>query len=162
MNKFVMLVGFSGSKKSEYANELKKQGYVIHSSTELRKKMQHQRNYYETHLFKQLGKNILNDLTNGKNVVYDATNLSNFRRVKMLNKIKNVDCVKECIIFNVSVEKCVENLELLKSQGEKIYINPKRIVSEQYINYEVPTYNEGWDKIYNKTDKELVEVCNEN
>ena len=57
-------------------------------------------------LFQELNKKINQDLSNGKSVVYDATNLSYKKRKSYLEKLKS-ECYKECILVATPYEKCL-------------------------------------------------------
>lgn len=96
--KFYMLVGLSGSGKSSYNF---KEEVVKISSDALRKELFGDENdqTHNAEVFNELHKRVILNLKNGKNVVYDATNLSRRRRVAFLNNIKYIDCEKECIFL---------------------------------------------------------------
>ena len=83
MNKFIMMVGLPGSGKSTAARELSiRENAVLHSSDDLREELfgNADSQYRNDLLFQELHKRINRDLTDGKSIVYDATNLSYKKR----------------------------------------------------------------------------------
>ena len=94
MANMIMMVGIQGSGKSTFAKNMK--DYVVHSSDELRKELFGSVNYQEKNneLFDELHKRIINDLKKGKNVIYDAMNISYKRRILFLEKLNNIACKK--------------------------------------------------------------------
>ena len=82
MAKLVMLCGIPGSGKSEYADSLKKRGYVVCSSDEIRQRLCGDVNSQEhnVEVFKTLHAEIIDHLKNSENVVYDACNINAKRR----------------------------------------------------------------------------------
>jgi putative nucleotidyltransferase with HDIG domain len=84
-----MMIGFPGAGKSTRAKELQRIGYRVHSSDAIRaeklsdKNDQTQNNY----VFKLMQKRTLDDLRDGKDVIYDATNLSRKTRTHMLQMV---------------------------------------------------------------------------
>ena len=82
MNELIMLVGIPASGKTTIAKEYEKNGYTWHSSDAIRIEFdlpQTKEGNIET--FNILHKRIQEDLKNGKNVIYDATNMSRKRRI---------------------------------------------------------------------------------
>ena len=96
--KFYTLIGLSGSGKSSYNFE---EEVVKISSDSLRKELFGDENdqTHNAEVFNELHKRVILNLKNGKNVVYDATNLSRRRRVVFLNNIKHIDCEKKTVSF---------------------------------------------------------------
>lgn len=156
MNKPIlkMLVGLSASGKSTYATEkMIKEGFVIHSSDSIRMELFNQldnelmelkdRNDRNEKVFDTLNKRVIKDLKDGRNVIYDATNLSTKRRIAFLTNLNKIECEKECLIFNVPFEECVKNdLNRLK----QIQVG-RNVIKKQRESFNVPYYNEGWDRI---------------
>ena len=88
-SKLITLVGLAGSGKSTYAKTLSdKYGYKIHSSDALRKEMFGDENAnsreQNERMFAELHRRIKDDLKNGINVIYDATNIN--KRTFRFNK----------------------------------------------------------------------------
>lgn len=143
MPDLIMLVGIPASGKSSYARQNYKD-YKIYSSDELREKLFNDVNdqVHNNELFRYIHKNIIKDLKNGNNVVYDATNIYSRNRRKFLNKLSDIDCNKICVVFNVDVGKC----KLRNSTRERKV--PEEVIDKMYNKIETPSINEGFDKIY--------------
>lgn len=144
--KFYMLVGISGSGKSFIANQLKniyKNNIVVCSSDAIRKELwgdeNDQRNPQK--VFGLLHKRVKKALKEGKNVVYDATNLSRKRRIGFLKEISNISCFKSCLLVATPFKECVENDEKREiTVGEKV-------IRRQRESFQCPYFYEGWDSI---------------
>lgn len=83
----------------------------------------------------------LQALKEGKNVVYDATNLSSKRRKALLKQLPK-DVYKVCHCIVTPLEKCIEN----DSKRER-HVS-ERIIMRQLEQFEVPWFDEGWDMIF--------------
>ena len=147
---FVMLVGLPGSGKTEYTKSLNPD-FVIYSSDAIRKEMFGNEEIQEKNneVFAELHKRVKNGLIEGKNVVYDATNISSKRRRVFLSEISNIDCSKVCIVIATTIEKCKESNN---GRDRKV---PEYVIDRMYYNFEFPGYFEGWDNIllyYRKDD----------
>lgn len=144
MTKLIMMVGLVGSGKSTYAEKLALQeNAIIHSSDKLREEMfgSVDENSKNDELFITLHRRIKNDLIEGKNVIFDATNISYKRRMAFLNELKKIDCTKICYMIATTYEKC---LEQNKNRERKV---PEHVIKKMYLNFDVPAYFEGWDQI---------------
>ena len=160
--KFYMLVGISGSGKSFIANQLKgiyKDNIVVCSSDAIRKELwgdeNDQRNPQK--VFELLHKRVKKALKEGKNVVYDATNLSRKRRMGFLKEISNISCFKSCLLIATPFEECVENdRKRERTVGEKV-------IRHQRESFQCPYFYEGWDSIniMNPTDKANLKELDE-
>lgn len=150
--RFVMLVGIAGSGKSTYAVRFcecfcaRSERATIFSSDDLREE------YYgdaaiqgdHTVIFKEMNTRTLNHLAQGYTAIYDATNLSAKRRIELLKEVRavnsNTNCI--CIFFQVSPRVCINRQEL------RDRVVPEDVIKRQYHQMDVPSYGEGWDKIY--------------
>lgn len=139
---FVMLVGLPGSGKStliekEYTN------YCVHSSDAIREELSGDVNNQDINkqVFEVLHKRVKEDLSNGKNVVYDATNISWKRRKAFLQELSSIPCWKNCVIMATPFEMCVERN---KARERTV---PYFVIERMYKNFDIPWYNEGWDVI---------------
>ena len=105
---------------------------------------------HNTEVFNELHKRVILNLKNGKNVVYDATNLSRRRRVAFLKTIAHIPCKKICVVFKTPYEVCVKRDSLrLRKVGVSV-------IFKQLKQFQMPQYDEGWDLIdftYLPTDK---------
>lgn len=147
--KFYMLVGLSGSGKSSYNFE---EEVVKISSDALRAELFGDENdqTHNTEVFNELHKRVILNLKNGKNVVYDATNLSRRRRVAFLKTIAHIPCKKICVVFKTPYEVCVKRDSL---RPRKVGVS---VIFKQLKQFQIPQYDEGWDLIdftYLPTDK---------
>lgn len=139
---FIMLVGLPGSGKSTY---IKKQysNYSVHSSDAIREELSGDENTQSINnqVFNLLHTRIKNDLTNGENTVYDATNLSWKRRKAFLQELGKIICWKKCIIIATPYEMCLN-----RNQARERVV-PTEVIKRMYKSFEMPWYNEGWDEI---------------
>ena len=140
----IMLCGIAGAGKSTYANSLSKY-YKIHSSDELREEMfgDVNENSKESNarLFTELHKRIKDDLKNGIDVIYDATNINRKRRVAFLAELKNIPCHKTCILVIAPYYVCLLNNQ---KRTKKV---PDNAIKRMYMNFQPPHKCEGWDDI---------------
>ena len=151
MTEFIMLVGLPGSGKSTYAEELKKEGYRIHSSDAIRKELTDDVNTQDknTEVFSILHSRIKDDLKNGISCVYDATNMSMKRRIAFLKELKNINCTKECILFLLPIEECK------KRNVKRERKVPDKVIDKMIKQFDVPMKYEGWDEISIEIDQTI-------
>lgn len=141
---FTMLCGLPGSSKSTWAEANKEElNFTIHSSDAIREEFGDVNDQSKNDLvFNTLHRRIKEDLLNGKNVCYDATNLSRKRRMNFIsNELKNIPCEKICVLFATPYEVCLKNNA---NRERKV---PEEVIERMYKNFEVPCKQEGWDKI---------------
>ena len=138
-----MLIGLPGSGKSYIANSFKNNGYIVHSSDNLREEMFGDINNQSNNndLFKKLHKRIKTDLYNKNDVIMDCTNISSKRRRGFLSNISSIDCNKKCLVLASTFEKCCERNF---NRERKV---PLEVLKKMYYSFEVPGYFEGWDEI---------------
>lgn len=138
-NKFIMLVGLTGSGKSYYAKTLK--GYKVFSSDSYRAIIGENENdqTVNNEVFKKLLEDIKYELLMGSDVVLDATNLSSKRRRHWCNELKDYE--KECHVILTSFEQC------LKNNSERDRNLPCYVMKKMYKNFEMPYLEEGWSDI---------------
>lgn len=142
MVKFYMLSGLPGSGKSTYAEKLKEEGVIIHSSDNIREELGNVNDQSKnTEVFEILHKRIKNDLQDGKSVAYDATNINRKRRVSFLQELKNIPCNKTCVLVATPFEEC------LKQNNNRDRKVPEEVIWNMYKNFNVPCKQEGWDDI---------------
>lgn len=141
-NELIMLVGIPGSGKSTYAENLIKDNseLILHSSDKLREELYGNASIQGDNgkLFEELHRRIHADLREGKNVIFDATNLTKKRRMHFLNNIK---CKKKCILFITDIDTCKEN----NKKRERVV--PEEVIDRMRTNFEPPHWNEGFDEI---------------
>ena len=145
MTEFVMLVGLPASGKSNMADFLEKIEYKIHSSDEIRKELFGSYNMVEKEhhvkVFEELHRRIKKDLKQGKDVVYDATNISRKRRMGFLQELKNIKCEKTVFFMATSYEECLKRNKIREKSV------PEEVIKRMYMNFDLPFYFEGWDTI---------------
>lgn len=156
MTVFKMYTGLPASGKSTLAkNEVELLGGVLISSDEYREKQTGDRAIQgdNNQLFELIHKDIIENLQNGKNVIFDATNLSRKKRVALLDKLKNIPNLhKECILVATQYEKCLKRNKNL----DRVAV-PDFVLNRMWKSFDVPMYQEGFDVIeivydYNKED----------
>lgn len=111
MGNFILVMGLSGSGKSYWTNNVAEgEGMVILSSDALRKEFYGDERIQDNpaFIFEQMRIRTLQALKEGKNVVYDATNLSSKRRKALLKQLPK-DVYKVCHCIVTPLEKCIEN-----------------------------------------------------
>lgn len=141
---FTMLVGLPGSGKSVKAKEIVKQtGATIFSSDELREEMFGDVNHQvdNTKLFEELHKRIKDCLRDGKDAIYDATNINYKRRMAFLAELKNIPCEKVCIVVATPYEEC------LKRNSNRERKVPEHVIERMYRQFNIPYWYEGWNLI---------------
>ena len=141
--KFIMLVGIPGSGKSTHAKSLIHTTNGIHLSSdgiraELYGDESTQGNPSE--VFELMHKRTLEALANGKNVIYDATNITRKDRASIMSKIpKYVET--ECHIVWAPIETCIER----DSKRERTV--GKEVIDRMLKRFQAPYYDEGFDSI---------------
>ena len=139
---FTMLVGLPGSGKSTLIAQEYYQ-HLVHSSDAIREELSGDVNNQDINkqVFELLHKRVKEDLLQGKDVVYDATNISWKRRKAFLQELTNIPCYKDCVLMATPFELCVER----NKARERIV--PYFVLERMYKNFDIPWYNEGWDSI---------------
>ena len=140
----IMLIGIPASGKSYIADYLKNKNTVVHSSDTLRQELYGDENTQEHNadLFVELHRRIKNDLIGGKDVVYDATNISKKRRTAFIEELKNISCEKVCICVMTPYELCLKYNSL---RERKV---PEEVIKRMYMNWNPPSLAEGFNEIY--------------
>ena len=140
----VMMCGLSASGKSTYAKELsEKIDAVVLSSDTLRLEMfgdETDQNHNQQ-VFQELHTRVKKHLRAGRNVIYDATNISSKRRRAFLNEPKKIDCIKNCVIMATPYEQCLKNN---RNRARQV---PEWVIEKMYRKWQTPHTFEGFDKI---------------
>ena len=143
--KFIMMVGISGSGKGYFASQLAiKYNAVVFESDDYRKI------YYgsaaiqgdNTKLFEALHSDMIITMRMGKNVIFDATNISMKHRVAFLQKIAHLDVEKIAVVIATPIPECHYNNEHRKER-----VVPTYVINNMYKQFQCPGYFEGWDNI---------------
>lgn len=137
---FYMMVGLSGSGKSSLANKF---NTPVFSSDAIREEVFGNVNdqKHNQKVFEILHKRIIECLKQGKDCVYDATNLSAKRRKAFLNSISHLECEKICIVMATPFEDCVR-----RDKNRERTVG-HRVIFRQMTQFQLPQKHEGWDKI---------------
>ena len=152
--RIIVFVGLPGAGKSTKAKEFESQGYVVHSPDAIRNKYNLHKKEDINEVLSILNNNLINDLQQGKDIIYDSTNLTATRRRTILEMIPE-GYEKICEVFITSIDMC-------KSRNAN-RVGYSKITETEYrlmINsYHFPTSDEGWDKIvlYNQDEKVIFE-----
>ena len=144
MPKLIMMVGVAGSGKSTIAMRYAlTQSAIIFSSDAIRGEIYGDENCQKNpgRVFDILHQRITKTLSEGFDVVYDATNLSCKRRMNFLKSIAHIDCRKECVVVVATPEDIAERM---KSRDRKV---PMEVVHRQLCQFQCPNYYEGWDSV---------------
>lgn len=148
----IMLVGLPGSGKSTFAANIRIKDVcdtttfypVIHSSDAIREELYGNPSVQDDpqKVFNVLHKRIKDDLTNGKDVVYDATNISKKRRIAFLDGLfPRIKCFPICVVMATLPEICIENNE---KRERKV---PPEVISRMLQSYNPPDLHEGFHTI---------------
>lgn len=78
---------------------------------------------------------------NGYNVIADATNISIKSRKQIFDTVRNINCEIVGYVMTKSVDKCIED------NIYREYPVPHHVIQKQMMNYQIPFYEEGFDKI---------------
>ena len=146
MNKFIMLVGLPGCGKTTWAKTNIDDDFNWISSDSIRYELFGDKEVMEFNniVFKTMFDRTCKSLKSGKNVIYDATNLSEKKRTNLLKNIKDnikIDFEKVAVVFTTPFEECI------KRQEGRGRIIPYGVMKRMIMAYQVPYWNEGWDKI---------------
>lgn len=141
------LVGLSGSGKSKFSKDLAEivTPVEIFSSDRIRKELYGDESVQNDpkKVFNLLHKRIFSALKDGKNCIYDATNLKQKNRLHFLLQLEQqkIDCEKICYVMSIPFETCIErDLKRERTVG-------KNVIMKQIKSFEMPCYSEGWDWI---------------
>ena len=143
MPSLLMLVGLPGSGKSTYIKKYFNQNLRVHSSDAIREELSGNINNQDINkeVFELLHKRVKEDLKNGINCVYDATNISWKKRKAFLESLKGIECWKICHVIATPYEICLEQ------NRHRDRVVPEDVIKRMYLNFDIPFYNEGWDDI---------------
>lgn len=144
MAELIMMCGISGSGKSTIAMRYAlTRSAIIYSSDGIREEIYGDENCQKNpgRVFDILHQRVIKALSQGYDVVYDATNLSCKRRMNFLKTIAHIDCKKTCVVVVTTPEDIEERM---KYRERKV---PMDVVHRQLCQFQCPNYYEGWDKI---------------
>ncbi len=164
MNNLFVLMGLPGAGKSTFAKILLniKSDIDYLSSDELRKQFW---KYKDNHkkIFSIMHEKTLEYLQNGRDVIYDSTNLERKYRVKLYQKTKESNMTTRVIIVFIhnGLEKAIEQS---KQRKKRIDVN-EQLIRDMYRTVQVPITGIDCDIIMVPTiqkKKESFELQNSN
>ena len=145
-----ILVGISASGKSTKVKELAIDNKaIIVSSDAIRGEFGEVINQSNNNeVFKLFHHRIKVGLTNGYNVIADATNITIKSRKQIFETVKNINCEVIGYVMTKPIDKCIED------NIYREYPVPHHVIMKQMI----PFYEEGFDKIIiNDYESEYVD-----
>ncbi len=143
MAKFIAMVGIAGSGKSTIVAKLAKEyEAVVCSSDAIRGELYGDESIQGDfqYVYKLMEERAKEALEAGRNVIYDATNVTAWRRRQILAWLPQ-GVEKECVWVNVPIEKALQNN--LKRDRHV----PEWVVRQHAKQLEPPTLTEGWNHI---------------
>lgn len=142
--KFTLLIGLPGSGKSYFAKQLKrnKDNVIILSSDSIREELFGNESSQEDNnkVFEEMLTLTIQYLNEGKDVIYDATNVVRKRRISLLQRLPSY-VIKECFVVWAPVITCVERD---KSRGRTVGMD---VIMKFVKIYKPPFFDEGWTHI---------------
>ena len=145
MNFFYMTVGCPASGKSTWAKQYK-DGFIIVSSDAIRAALYGDESIQgnPVEVFELAKKNIVDALKQGKDVIFDATNMKYKNRMNIMrevNKFSSEYLIKVCEIF-------VEPIDvLLERNANRERHVPEHVIRRMMRQFEMPTCAEGFNLI---------------
>jgi predicted kinase len=138
-----ILVGLPGSGKSYLANELQENGAIVHSSDSIRKELYGDEGVQDDpeKVFGILHERVKNDLIDGKDVVYDATNISCKVRMNIINQFRKYADKIVAHYMDTGISLC--KYRNLKRDRQV----PEKVINNMYKTLQIPTQEEGFDNI---------------
>lgn len=157
MVNFIMVCGLPGSGKTTNAKMLSKQYNAVHlSSDDIRKELFGDECCQDDNelVFNTINKRAAESLKSGKNVVYDACNISSKKRRGIIQHLKrcNDNILFSCFVIYKNYYKCLRDNRLRER------VVPERQIKNMLFNFHFPMKFEGWD--YIKIIKDCEEECN--
>jgi predicted kinase len=143
MSKFIMLVGLPASGKSTLAEKLsKEENAIVLSSDKLREELFNDVNNQDNNgqLFEIMNSRANKLIQQGKNVIYDATNINRKRRKHLINHVVKAD---ENIVYYINNHVMTANY---RDENRNRTVG-KEVIYRMYKNLQIPVENEGWNQI---------------
>lgn len=146
--KLIILIGCSGSGKTYFANQFLKKhpDWVVVSSDDYRLNRDGKINFLHKPFstFDTVDELVLNALKEGKNVIYDACNLTKFRRGKLFGKLykyrRHIEVIG--VVFHTRFKVCVKQD---KSKLRQHHVGKYTIFLMKFLTYiNTPKMTEGF------------------
>lgn len=142
--KLILLVGIPGSGKTTYAKKyIEQAANTIHlSSDTIRKELYGDESIQGNprDVFSLMQKRAIEALNNGRNVLYDATNITRKDRASIINICPKFAKI-ECHIIWAPIETCIER------DGNRDRTVGKEVIDRILKRFQAPYYDEGIDEI---------------
>ena len=160
MNKLFVMIGLPGSGKTWLAKEYGERYDAVYCSSDaIRGELYGDESIQgdPNKVFRIMNERAFAALKEGRNVVYDATNLVAKKRINFLREVKRI-CSNEVIPIAVVVlcpiEVCIER------DAARERVAGERVIRRMLESYQPPHYYEGWKSIYfHYTSNEVVELA---
>lgn len=153
MNKLYMMIGIPASGKSTIAKEIaKSEEAIIVSSDEIRNELLGDINdqTQNAKVFEEVERRLKINIKEGRNVIFDATNINYKKRRDWLNRFNKYNVEKIGILVATPYEECL----LRNSQRERKV--PEEVIKRMYFNFYIPQYYEGFDEIQIKYNSDHI------
>lgn len=139
MPNLYILVGIPSSGKDTWAHE--RSDAIIHSSDSIRAELYGDESIQgdPNKVFSIMLKRTIQDLKDGKNVIYNATNVSRKSRKNILGAAKKVETI--AVVFATPVEICKKRN---RGRARKV---PEEVFDKMLRRFELPVIEEGFDRI---------------
>ena len=143
MPKLIMLVGIPGAGKTTYAKEVVQEvgSDILHVSSDgIRKELRPDDDWYHPEdngkVYEIMFKRTLDALANGKDVIYDATNVSRKDRASIIHQCPRYVKI-ECHIIWAPIETCIER------DATREHPVGKEAIDKMLKRFQAPFYDEG-------------------
>ena len=159
--KLIIMVGISASGKSTIAKQLaEKENAIIISSDAIRAELCNGNVSDQSkneEVFKLYHKRIRENLLAGNNVICDATNITLRSRRAIFNAVNGIDCEKIGYIVVKKIEDCIND----NHNDDRVAV-PDYVIEKQVRKFQVPFYNEGFNKIIinDKSEYDKIKYLN--
>lgn len=152
MNKFYMMIGLPASGKSTIAKEISEsEDAVIISSDEIRREWGNVNDQSQNaKVFEKVEKRLKQNILDGRNVIFDATNISYKKRRAWLERFNKYDIQKIAVLVATPYEEC------LKRNSKRERKVPEEVITRMYHNFYIPQYYEGFDEIQIKYNSDYM------
>ena len=146
MSKFIMLVGIPAVGKDSWAREYIKDhpNTVVHSSDDIREELYGDASCQDSpvKVFELMHSRTLRDLRAGKDVIYNATNITYKNRKSIMSQVlKMTYATCYCKIFVAPVEVCKER------NAARGRVVPDFVYDRMLQSFQIPFYGEGFANI---------------
>lgn len=142
MNTAYIMCGVPGSGKTTTAKKLEKKLQLERFSFD-------DMNCFRLQEYMKQG---IQSLRNGKNVIFDTTNLRVNVRKKIIQVLENIPCRKVVVFMDTSFEEC-----LYRNANREARLQDF-VVESSYRALQCPTLAEGWDEIIYVKEDDDIEV----